>query len=103
MHEMNKISDDIYQFYTSKFASHTYLIKDETLTLIDPGTPLSFKELKLELEKININIKDIKIILNTHEHFDHTMSNKYFKNAKIVSYKNLKNTDSFKDELIIPL
>ena len=50
MHGINKISENIYQFYTKRFASHTYLIKDETLTLIDPGTPLSFKQLKKDLK-----------------------------------------------------
>ena len=87
---MKKISKNIYLFSTKKFASNTYLIKNKILTLIDPGTPLSFKDLKQELEKLKIKIEDIKIILNTHEHFDHIMSNKYFKNAVVMIHKSKK-------------
>lgn len=55
-----------------------YLEDGNYKILIDIG--ISFKQIRLKLEKINVDIKDINAVFITHEHTDHVMGLKTFSN-----------------------
>ena len=60
------------------FDSNIYIIDSEVL--VDTGTGLFFNETKKEMEALGFNSRQIKTIVNTHCHFDHTGGNKKFRN-----------------------
>ncbi len=71
---------------------NVYLIDGEVL--VDTGTGLFFVQMKEEIENMGYAIKDIKNIINTHSHFDHTGGNKKFRDwlkAKIFIHHDDKN------------
>lgn len=84
---IKKINNNIYQIGNKKFGSHSYLIKDKNITIIDPGMITSFKDLKQDLEELKIDIKDVKYVINTHEHIDHVSSMIKFKDSEIVAHE----------------
>lgn len=61
--------------------SNYYVIDNEVL--VDTGTGQNTQYLYSELKKNNINPEDIKLIVNTHCHYDHVGGNKDFPNAKV--------------------
>lgn len=67
-----KITDNIFYFpETGMMDCNTYVIKDETTVLIDPGLDQYLPGLLRALEFDGIKPEDIDIILNTHLHLDH--------------------------------
>jgi hydroxyacylglutathione hydrolase len=70
-------------------SSHTYLLRsDYKNVLIDSGVDKNFLDLQRSLLSIGIKIRDIDIVINTHEHFDHIGANRYFQeNALIAAHK----------------
>jgi len=55
--------------------SNTYLICDDILTVVDPGHIGQLKTLLQHLRQDEIRVEDIKLIVNTHSHFDHCSAN----------------------------
>jgi hydroxyacylglutathione hydrolase len=51
--------------------SNIYLIIDEAIALIDAGTGLNFKTVTRNMGKFGLKPSDIKLLINTHCHFDH--------------------------------
>lgn len=84
---IKKINSNIFQLSTKKFGSHSYLIKDKNIAIIDPGMITSFKDLKEDLDELNIKLKDVKYVVNTHEHIDHVSSMIKFKDSEIVAHE----------------
>ena len=85
-----KLTDNLY-FYPEKgmMDCNTYVIKDDTSVIIDPGLTQYLPALIQDLYKDGIDPKDIDIITNTHLHGDHCWANEAFKEsfgAKIVSH-----------------
>ncbi len=60
--------------------SNCYLIED---TLVDTGTGQNQKYLFSKLRENGVEPEDIKLIVNTHCHYDHVGGNKFFPNAKV--------------------
>ena len=58
--------------------SNTYLIRDETTVIIDPGCYKSFTNLFGLMKNDGIEIQDVDLIVNTHLHKDHCESNPMF-------------------------
>lgn len=57
-----------------------YLIRGERNAIIDTGTPLSPQnDIEPVIKKLGLTLADIKLILNTHGHFDHTGGNSVIK------------------------
>ncbi len=79
-----KICDDLYQFKPGKLSSYCYLIRSDKNILIDSGTASDFEVLKSYLEDIGMSYKDIDIVINTHEHFDHIGGNLYLQENSII-------------------
>jgi len=68
--------------------SNIYLIDNELL--VDTGTGVFFPQMKEEILNLGIDPKKIKMIVNTHCHFDHTGADKKFRDflkAKIAIHK----------------
>ena len=85
-----KLTDNLY-FYPEKgmLDCNTYIIKDDTTVLIDPGHTQFLLPLIQDLHKDGINPDSINIITNTHLHIDHYWANEALKKncgAKIISH-----------------
>lgn len=84
-------------FYPEKgmMDCNTYVIKDETGVIIDPGLTQFLPLLFQDLQKDGIDPKEIDIIANTHLHGDHCWSNEAFKKisgAKILLHRSQKDS-----------
>jgi glyoxylase-like metal-dependent hydrolase (beta-lactamase superfamily II) len=84
-------------FYPEKgmMDSNTYVIKDKTSVIIDPGLTQFLPALIQDLHQDGIDPKEIDIITNTHLHGDHCWANdafKKFSGAKILLHPSQKNS-----------
>jgi hydroxyacylglutathione hydrolase len=84
-------------FYPEKgmMDCNTYVIKDKTSIIIDPGLTQFLPELLQDLHQDGIDPKEIDIIANTHLHGDHCWSNEAFKKisgAKILLHPSQKDS-----------
>ena len=66
--------------------------------MIDTGSILNRSELLEDLEELKIKSSDIKILVLTHDHPDHTGNIKLFKNAKTYGSK-----QDFESEMILDI
>jgi len=85
-----KLTDSLY-FYPENgtLDCNTYVIKDKTSVIIDPGSLQFLSDLVAGMSKDGIDPKEIDIITNTHLHIDHCWANKAFKDisgARILSH-----------------
>jgi glyoxylase-like metal-dependent hydrolase (beta-lactamase superfamily II) len=66
--------------------SHSYLIRgDYKNVLIDAGLDKNFSNLQKALLTIGLKVRDIDIVINTHEHFDHIGANRYFQDYALIA------------------
>ncbi len=66
--------------------SHSYLIRgDYKNVLIDSGLDKNFPKLQRSLLMLGIKLRDIDIVINTHEHFDHIGANRYFQDYALIA------------------
>jgi len=75
---------DIIFIEGSFYDSNSYIIDD---VIIDTGTGINKDNLLGALNALNISPDDIKLVINTHCHFDHTGGNGIFQNADIAIHK----------------
>jgi len=75
-----KLTKNLY-FFSEKgmMDCNTYVIKDKTSLLIDPGLTQFLPALIEDMQRDGIDPKDIKLIANTHLHGDHCWANDAFK------------------------
>jgi glyoxylase-like metal-dependent hydrolase (beta-lactamase superfamily II) len=67
-------------------SSHSYVIKGEYKNvLVDSGADRNFPILREGLLQISLKVKDIDILINTHEHSDHIGANRYFEEYALVA------------------
>jgi glyoxylase-like metal-dependent hydrolase (beta-lactamase superfamily II) len=67
----------IYVWSGTGFDSNVYLIDGEVI--VDCGTGDFFAEIKNEIVALGIDVANIRTIVNTHHHFDHTGGDKKFR------------------------
>jgi glyoxylase-like metal-dependent hydrolase (beta-lactamase superfamily II) len=89
---IKQIKNNIWQFHFQNFGSCIYLIKiKEKIILIDTSSKNCKQELLNDLKELKIKPEQIKIIILTHNHYDHIENTNLFKNAKIYSQENINN------------
>ena len=67
-------------------SSHSYLIRgDYKNLLIDSGVDKNFSRLRKSLLTLGLKLRDIDIVINTHEHFDHIGVNRYFQDYALIA------------------
>lgn len=66
--------------------SHSYLIRGAYRNvLIDSGLDQNFLSLQEQLLGLGLKLRDIDIVLNTHEHLDHIGANRYFQEFSLIA------------------
>ncbi len=77
-----EIIPNLYLLKTKKPSCNSYLILGNKMkVLIDPGISQHFKILNKNLKKLGVDIKDLDMIINTHEHVDHFGANRFLQKS----------------------
>jgi len=92
----------IYQFRGEKPGSHVYLIKGTTKSvLIDTGVAGKFSVLKRQLAESGVRIRDIDLVILTHEHYDHIGATAFFhRTAVVAAHRLAANKLELQDEFV---
>lgn len=100
--KITELRPNIYQFRSEKPGSHVYLIRGDTKNvLIDTGMTSNFPILKGRLSELGLRIKDINLIVLTHEHFDHIGATTFFHKTTVVAAHRLAaNKLELQDEFV---
>jgi hydroxyacylglutathione hydrolase len=84
--KITEVQNNIFLIAGTGNSSHSYVIKGDRLTLlIDSGLDSNFSLLQESLIKTGLKVRDIDIVINTHEHFDHIGANRYFQEHAIIA------------------
>jgi hydroxyacylglutathione hydrolase len=75
---------DIKMIHLSGLDSNIYMVGD---TVIDTGTGFNFVRLYDLFKQLKLSLNDVKLVINTHCHFDHTGGDGYFPKAKIAIHE----------------
>ncbi len=96
------LQENVYRIRGRGKGSHSYLvIGSRGNALIDSGLDSNFSYLKESLASLGIKVRDIDIVINTHEHFDHIGANRYFQeNAIIAAHSFAANKMAFNDRFV---
>ena len=79
-----KINDKITMIHLSDSDSNIYIVGD---TVIDTGTGLNFVRMNEVLKRLQKTPDDIKLVVNTHAHYDHIGGNAFFEKADIAIHE----------------
>jgi hydroxyacylglutathione hydrolase len=92
----------IYQLRGEKPGSHVYLIKgDSKNVLIDTGVAGKFPVLKRRLAELGLRVRDINLIVLTHEHYDHIGATAFFhRTAVVAAHRLAANKLELQDEFV---
>jgi hydroxyacylglutathione hydrolase len=92
----------IYQLRGEKPGSHVYLIKGDTKNvLIDTGIAGTFSALKSRLGELGLRVRDINLIILTHEHYDHIGATAFFhRTAVVAAHRLAANKVELQDEFV---
>ncbi len=81
-----ELQPNIFRLKGEDTSSHSYLIRgDYKNVLIDSGVDKNFSKLQKTLLTLGLKIRDIDIVINTHEHFDHIGANRYFQDYSLIA------------------
>ena len=81
-----EIQEDIYLLKGEGTGSHSYLIRASYRNvLIDSGLDQNFLCLQDKLRHLGLKIRDIDLVINTHEHWDHIGANRYFHESSFIA------------------
>lgn len=100
--KITELKPNIYQFRGEKPGSHVYLIKGQTKNvLIDTGVTSRFPLLKTRLSELGLRVRDINLVILTHEHFDHVGATAFFHQTAVVAAHRLAaNKLELQDEFV---
>lgn len=91
--KIEEIEQGIYLLDGKGNGCHSYLIRASFRTvLIDSGLDKNFLSLQENLFTLGLKVKDIELIINTHEHLDHIGSNRYFQESSLIAAHRLAAT-----------
>lgn len=79
----------IFQIRGLNGSSHSYVIQGDYMNvMIDTGSDQNFPVLERGLRHIGMKVRDINLVINSHEHCDHIGANRYFhESAMIAAYR----------------
>ena len=81
-----EIQQGIYLLRGEGKGSHNYLIRASYRNvLIDSGLDQNFLCLQEELLSLGLKVRDIDLVINTHEHLDHIGANRYFQESSFIA------------------
>ena len=97
-----ELASGIYQLLGEKPGSHVYLIKGEAKNvLIDTGMATGFSALKRRLAQLGLRVRDIDLIILTHEHYDHIGATAFFhRTAVVAAHRLAANKVELQDEFV---
>lgn len=100
--DVDLLQDGIFRIRGRSRGSHSYVIRgSKGNMLIDSGLDSNFAALKESLHTIGMKVRDIDIVVNTHEHFDHIGANRYFQDSSIIAaHRFAANKMSFDDRYV---
>ena len=86
---VTELNPGIFQIRGLGGSSHSYVIKGDYMNvMIDSGSDQNFPVLERGLRHIGIKVRDINLVINSHEHCDHIGANRYFQDcAMIAAYR----------------
>jgi len=86
---VNELNPGIFQIRGLKGSSHSYVIKGDYMNvMIDTGSDQNFPVLERGLRHIGMKVRDVNLVINSHEHCDHIGANRYFQEtAMIAAYR----------------
>ena len=90
---MESSSDDVVQLKPGIFqikgrngSSHSYVLKGDYMNImIDSGSDQNFPVLQRGLHQIGMKVRDINLVINSHEHCDHIGANRYFQESSMIA------------------
>jgi glyoxylase-like metal-dependent hydrolase (beta-lactamase superfamily II) len=81
-----EIQQGIYLLEGEGKGSHNYLIRGSYRNvLIDSGLDQNFLFLQEQLLSLRLKVRDIDVVINTHEHLDHIGANRYFQESSLIA------------------
>ncbi len=99
-----ELQPDIFRIKGHGTSSHSYIIKGDCANLlIDSGVDANFSALQQSLLKLGLKIRDIGIVINTHEHFDHIGANRYFQDHALIAAHRFAATKMIFDDRYVTL
>ena len=81
-----ELNPGIFQIRGLKGSSHSYVIKGRYINvMIDSGSDQNFPVLERGLFRIGLKVRDINLLINSHEHCDHIGANRYFHDSTMIA------------------
>jgi glyoxylase-like metal-dependent hydrolase (beta-lactamase superfamily II) len=86
---VTELHPGIFQIRGRNGSSHSYVIKGDYMNvMIDSGSDQNFPVLERGLRQAGLKVRDINLVINSHEHCDHIGANRYFQeHAMIAAYR----------------
>ena len=86
---VRELNPGIFQIRGLNGSSHSYVIKGQYMNvMIDSGSDQNFPVLERGLFHIGLKVRDLNLVINSHEHCDHIGANRYFhESAMIAAYR----------------
>ena len=84
--DVTELNPGVFQIRGLGGSSHSYVIKGDYLNvMIDSGSDHNFPVLEKGLRKIGLKVRDIHLVINSHEHCDHIGANRYFQESSMIA------------------
>ena len=83
---ITELQPGIFQIRGLNGSSHSYVIKGDYMNvMIDSGSDQNFVVLQRGLNQIGLRVRDIHLVINSHEHCDHIGANRYFQEFSMIA------------------
>jgi len=84
--DVEELQESVFRLRGKNRGSHSYVIRGTRGNmLIDSGLDSNYPDLKESLHYIGMKVRDIYVVVNTHEHFDHIGANRYFQEHALIA------------------
>jgi len=84
--DVTELRPGIFQIRGRNGSSHSYVVKGNYKNvMIDSGSDQNFPVLERGLFQIGLKVRDIDLVINSHEHCDHIGANRYFHESSMIA------------------